>query len=66
MYPGQPMLEKRNKDKSKTQVFWADISPDQTYKKGNWKITVEFEESWLAKKFAIFQIGDIVIARIGC
>lgn len=43
VYPGQPMLEKKNKDKSKTQVYWADISPDQTYKRGNWKITIEYE-----------------------
>jgi len=43
VYPGQTMLEKRNADKSKTSVTWADIIPDQTYKTGNWKITVEFQ-----------------------
>jgi len=37
------MLEKRNSDKSKNTVTWADIIPDQTYKTGNWKITVEYE-----------------------
>lgn len=43
VYPGQAMLEKRNSDKSKNTVTWADIIPDQTYKTGNWKITVEYE-----------------------
>lgn len=43
VYPGQSMLEKRNADKSKNTVTWADIIPDQTYKTGNWKITVEYE-----------------------
>lgn len=43
VYPGQAMLEKRNGDKSKNTVTWADIIPDQTYKTGNWKITVEYE-----------------------
>jgi hypothetical protein len=43
VYPGQPMLEKRNRDKSKTQVYWGDISPDQSYKRGKWKITIEYE-----------------------
>lgn len=43
VYPGQSMLEKRNGDKSKNTVTWADIIPDQTYKTGNWKITVEYE-----------------------
>lgn len=43
VYPGQVMLEKRNGNKSKTTVTWADIIPDQTYKAGNWKITVEYE-----------------------
>lgn len=41
--PGQAMLEKRNTDKSKNTVTWADIIPDQTYKAGKWKITVEYE-----------------------
>ena len=43
VYPGQNMLEKRNADKSKNTVTWADIIPDQTYKTGNWKITVKYE-----------------------
>ena len=43
VYPGQAMLEKRNGDKSKNTVTWADIIPDQTHKTGNWKITVEYE-----------------------
>lgn len=43
VYPGQAMLEKRNGDKSKTTVTWADIIPDQTCKAGNWIITVEYE-----------------------
>lgn len=43
VYPGQTMLEKHNRDKSKNTVTWADIIPDQTYKRGKWKITVEFE-----------------------
>lgn len=44
VYPGQPMLEKRHLDKSKTQVFWGDICPDNSHKKGKWKITIEFEQ----------------------
>ena len=43
VYPGQTMLEKRNADKSRNSVTWADIIPDETHKSGNWKITVEYE-----------------------
>lgn len=40
--PGQAMLEKLNRDNSRTIVTWSDILPDQSYKAGNWKITVEY------------------------
>jgi len=45
VYPSTPMLQKTNKDKSKSQVYWMDIAPCHTggYTVGDWTINISFK-----------------------